>query len=294
MKGTMAPAARLSPFLLLALLCAGCATSNDGAAVAGSSRTSGTTTVTATASPGTTPAETEAPSETATPSTSASPSSDAEPPCPDPFTVSLTSPTAQVAGVTATRLGVSVSSACAQGASVLQYAVRQVAQDRFAAWSDQWENLAAENPGGPKGEFEQKGSVVVDVDGLGVVALDTYVYSGGAHGNALRDVLAVNSRTGEAITLGSMLAEMQRAGGPNWNFERELRRGAAAAVPGSPVTDLTRKSIAAYPSKDGLAVSVSQGAYFATAAGVVKFTIPWPRLVGDGADLSFVPDQWGY
>jgi hypothetical protein len=49
-----------------------------------------------------------------------------------------------------------------------------------------------------------------------------------------------------------------------------------------------------WPGRSGLHGSVDQGAHYATALGVVEFTVPWDELVPKGADLSFLPDRWGH
>ena len=105
---------------------------------------------------------------------------------------------------------------------------------------------------------------------------------------------AARALSGALITQKSMLAEMQAAGGPHWNFERELNRAVGAALPGEQYATITRQAISSYPSKDGLRVAVDQCAAYACAAGVVNATIPWDRLIAPDADMSFLPNQWGH
>lgn len=212
-----------------------------------------------------------------------------------PLKVSLTPVSTQVAGAKATYPVVRVTSVCegSKGAAALEHAVTETVAVAVADWTEIWQEQHASMPEAG-GSFKTTASVPVNVPGLVVVTTEIETYAGGPYPNTELSSVALNTATGKLLTREAMLAEMQGAGGPGWNFERELRRSAVAALPSAAdlITDLKRDDVSFYPSKAGLAVSAD--GYFPHVVGPAHFTIPWPRLVGAGDDLTFVPDAWGY
>lgn len=227
--------------------------------------------------------------------TSASPKSSL-PTCVGPaMKVSLTPVSAVVAGATATYPVVRVTPVCEglKGSAALQHAVTAKVAAAVADWTGIWQEQHASMPDA-LGSFNTKASVPVNVPGLVVVTTEIDTYVGGLYPNTTLSSVALNTGTGKLLTREAMLTEMQDAGGPGWNFERELRRAASGALPSasSLINDLKRDDVSFYPSKPGLAVSAD--GYFPHSLGPAHFTIPWPRLVGAGDDLNFIPNAWGY
>jgi hypothetical protein len=209
--------------------------------------------------------------------------------------VSFTPVSTTVEGATATYPVVRVEPVCAglEG-SALQHEVTARVADARGDWTKTWQEQHAGSPDA-RGYFDAKAAVPVNVPGLVVVTIEIQTYTGGPHPNTTLGSVALNTSTGKVLTREAMLAELQAAGGPGWNFERELRRAAHDALPSAAdeVTGLQRDDVSFYPTEVGLAVSAD--GYFPHAVGsAAYFTIPWSRLVGSGDDLSFVPDAWGH
>ena len=211
-----------------------------------------------------------------------------------PVRVSFTPVSTTVEGATATYPVVRVEPVCAglEG-SALQHEVTARVADARGDWTKTWQEQHADSPDG-RGYFDAKAAVPVNVPGLVVVTIQSQTYTGGPYPNTTLGSVALNTSTGKVLTREAMLAELQAAGGPGWNFERELRRAAHDALPSAAdaVTGLQRDDVSFYPTEGGLAVSAD--GYFPHAVGPAHFTIPWSRLVGSGDDLSFVPDAWGH
>jgi len=181
-----------------------------------------------------------------------------------------------------------------KGVAAFHDAVNTRTNAELATWKRDWHTAQTQYPSPIPGSYERALHIIVNTRGLTAVAAEGYSYLGGAHGTNFTEYQMVNTLSGALITQKSMLAEMQAAGGPNWNFERELNRAVGAALPGEQYATITRQAISSYPSKDGLRVAVDQCAAYACAAGVVNATIPWDRLIAPDADMSFLPNQWGH
>ncbi len=165
------------------------------------------------------------------------------------------------------------------------------ANDQLAQWKKDWKD--ASQGATLIGSYDRTNKTVVNVKGLVVLEGDAYLYLGGAHGNDVVTYDLLNTRSGAIVTKSGMLAEMQKAGGPYWYFERELNRWADAANP-DPHSWITRADIAMYPTKPGMHIAVQHCAAYACADGTVEYTIPWPSLIAPDANMSFIPDQWGH
>jgi hypothetical protein len=216
------------------------------------------------------------------------------------MTVRFTTTKPSVLGAsTVQRVTTAVTPACrdAAGASRLQQLANTAATGQFERWRANNEKSQADGTPAP-GEFVQTASVPVNVPGLTELRFQDRTFLGGAVGDSSVRAVVFDNAKGREITLTSMLAEMQRDGGPRWDFEKELRR--AALRSGNPYVNemmaqsLTREEISAWPTPSGLAVAVDQRRVFAGAAGLVTFTVPWSVLVGPKSDMSFIPDAWGH
>ncbi len=162
---------------------------------------------------------------------------------------------------------------------------------------EDWKGTAGSPPATdePASGFSARLSTPVDVDGLAVVSLEIVRYAAGAaHPLTLLRSVSVDTRTGRPFTKAGMLAEMQRTGGPQWDFERELRRYARLARPQEPQVAPSRADVGMYPTRAGMAITVDHCALFSCASGAVEFTIPWSQLVGPKDRMSFIPDHWGH
>ncbi len=179
---------------------------------------------------------------------------------------------------------------CPQTAGVPGFvtSVRVNAAAQLTTWKRAWDTVAG-GPG-PLGSFERTNRTIVNIPGLIVLQGDAYADLGGAHGISLKTYDILNPKTGSVVTTDGMLVEMQTAGGPNWNFERELN----AWAPHGAYPAVDRSQVSMYPARAGMHIAVGMCQAYACAAGVVEYTIPWDRLVGPGEDMSFIPNAWGY
>lgn len=183
------------------------------------------------------------------------------------------------------------------GTTVAAKAIEARLNQHSAAMAAEWTSALEQNPSPPAGSgpggYEETSRVVTDEGD--VLALAPTFYEnlpGAAHPLTLVRALTFDTRTGAEITPAAMLAEMQRLGGPRWDFERELRRGASRAVPQESSATLTRRDVSLWPQHSGMAVGVDRCAFYGCASGLVEFTLPWASLVGPGDRLSFRPDSW--
>lgn len=172
-------------------------------------------------------------------------------------------------------------------------ALQEALQAQVAAVVSDWE--AAQEPGQPPagGVSTEAVSVPVNEPGLAVVAWRSYLFTGGAHGVTLQRHVTVDVTRGTVVTGAALLEQLQRAGGPGWDFERELRAAVRRQLPDEPgVTGLTRRELHVYPERAGLHVTGDQ-CVLACALPPIDVTIPWQRLVGQGDDIEALPDSWG-
>ena len=178
----------------------------------------------------------------------------------------------------------------AEGAAA---ALQEALQAQVAAVVSDWE--AAQEPGQPPagGVSTEAVSVPVNEPELAVVAWRSYLFTGGAHGLTLQRHVTVDVTRGTVVTGAVLLEQLQRAGGPGWDFERELRAAVRRQLPDEPgVAGLTRQELHAYPERAGLHVTGDQ-CVLACALPPIDVTIPWQRLVGRGDDIGALPDSWG-
>ena len=176
-----------------------------------------------------------------------------------------------------------------RAARALQQALAAQVQGVVAGWE-----AAAEAGSEPQGsvETEQVG-VPVNEPELAVVAWRAYVYTGGAHPLTVLRSVTVDVAHGRTVTDAGLLGQLQQAGGPQWDFERELRRAVRQQLPDVPAVDtLTRDELHVYPTRAGLHVTGDR-CVLACALPPLEVTIPWDRLVGPSDDIETLPDAWG-
>lgn len=156
-----------------------------------------------------------------------------------------------------------------------------------------WE-AAAEAGSKPQGSVTtERVSVPVNEAELAVVVWRASVYTGGAHPLTVLRSVTVDVAHGRTVTDAGLLGQLQQAGGPAWDFERELRRAVTRQVPEDPeVATLTRDELHVYPTRTGLHVTGDQ-CVLACALPPLEVTIPWDRLVGPHDDIEALPDAWG-
>jgi hypothetical protein len=172
-------------------------------------------------------------------------------------------------------------------------ALQEALQAQVAAVVTDWE--AAQEPGQPPagGVSTEAVSVPVNELELAVVAWRSYLFTGGAHGLTLLRHVTVDVTQGTVVTGAALLEQLQRAGGPGWDFERELRAAVRRQLPDEPaVAGLTRQELHVYPERAGLHVTGDQ-CVLACALPPIDVTIPWHRLVGRDDDIAALPDSWG-
>jgi hypothetical protein len=213
--------------------------------------------------------------------------------CPAPVSFAAADVAGSYLGGSIHRQTVTMRAQCpgVKGVATLTAKVNANATRQLTGWKTWWKESAGITP--TTGSYERTNRLVVDVPGLAVVRGDAYLYAGGAHGVETRTYDILVTRTGRIVTKDGMLAQMQAAGGPRWNFERELNRWAGGADPDQHAW-ITRDEVAMYPEKSGMHISVGHCTAYACAAGIVDYTIPWASLIGNGVDMSFIPNQWGY
>jgi hypothetical protein len=211
------------------------------------------------------------------------------------FSITVTSKSKEVAGAGARYPTLRAAPACAaaRGADLLQSRVSAIVAGHLDEWAQAWRDLAT--PGEPaRASFEASLTVPVNTPGLVVVAAKVDSYAGGAHPSTALDSVAVDTRTGRELTRDALVAEMAAAGGPGWDFERELGRAATAALRerdvGAPAVELHTTDVQVYPTRRGLAVTADG---LGAAVGALQFTIAWDRLVGAQDHMSFIPADWG-
>ncbi|WP_406829802.1 hypothetical protein ABEG17_12455 [Pedococcus sp. KACC 23699] len=268
--------------LLLVLPLAACAATPSGGT--GTSTRTSTRTAASTSSSAPTPAGTAGVTSASTTCTGHA------------FTIALGRATKEVAGVTAHYGTLHASAHCpgARGASVLESRVAALVASRLKEWSQAWSGAAGQSGPG-RASFENSLTVPVNTSGLVVVASKVDSYAGGAHPDTELDSVTVDTRTGQVLTRDSVVAEMRRAGGPAWDFDRELDRGASAALRGRnqqaspPALHLRTADVQVYPTPQGLRVTADG---LGAAIGAVEFTIAWDRLVAPGDSMSFIPAGW--
>lgn len=172
-------------------------------------------------------------------------------------------------------------------------AMQEALDGQVAAVVSDWE--AAQEPGRePAGDAStEEVSIPVNEAELAVVAWRTYVFTGGAHGVMLQRSVTADVAHGSVVTSTALLDQLQRAGGPAWSFERELRAAARRQLPDAPGVDsLTRSDVGVYPTRAGLHV-IGDQCVLACALPPIDLTIAWERLVGPGDDIAALPDAWG-
>jgi hypothetical protein len=198
-----------------------------------------------------------------------------------------------VDGSTAVRRRWSVaatSAGTAGAASRIESQLNEQSATMLAEWTTSLDQNGPAPAGSGPGGYEEKARVVTDEGNVLAVAPTFYEYlPGAAHPVTLVRPLTFDTRTGAVVTPTAMLAEMQRLGGPGWDFERELRRGATRAVPQESSADLTRRDVSLWPARSGLAGGIDHCGFYSCAAGLVEFTIPWTSLVGPGDEVSVRP-----
>lgn len=215
------------------------------------------------------------------------------PQCATPAMFTFTPKTGTYLGASVSREIVAGTANCASAKGVPNFVkkVNANANLELAQWKKQWTVWA--DAGGPfLGSYSRTHTVLVDVPGLVVLEARSNLDLGGAHGTDVVRYDILNTTSGAGVTEERMLAEMQRLGGPNWNFERELNRWAPDLdFPGG---DITRDEVEIYPARAGMHITIAHCAVYACAAGVVQYTIPWRTLLAPEDDLSFVPNAWGH
>ncbi len=198
------------------------------------------------------------------------------------------------AGSTATLSYPTVTATSVCGADASARALTTAANLVVGADVAQWRHDLDALTDPVRGSYAGTGSAVVNEEGLTVVAFRLDSYRGGAHGQTNLRAAAVLAPAVDALDTATMIALMQQAGGPRWNFERELVAAADAAT-GQHAESLTRDNLGmAYPTRAGLVVGIDQCAVYACALGAVQATIPWSVLIAPGTRMSFIPDAWGY
>ena len=172
-------------------------------------------------------------------------------------------------------------------------ALQEALQAQVAAVASDWE--AAQEPGQAPagGASTEEVTVPVNEPELAVVAWRSYLFTGGAHGLTLQRHVTVDVTRGTVVTDAALLGQLQQAGGPRWDFERELRAAVRRQLPDEPgVAELTRRELHVYPTRAGLHVTGDQ-CVLACALPPIDVTIAWQRLVGAGDDIEALPDSWG-
>ena len=156
-----------------------------------------------------------------------------------------------------------------------------------------WE-AAAEAGSTPQGSIRtDRVTVPVNEAELAVVAWRASVYTGGAHPVEVLRSVTVDVAHGRTVTDAGLLGQLQQAGGPAWDFERELRRAVHERWPDLPEVDsLTRTELHVYPTRAGLHVTGDQ-CVLACALPPLEVTLAWDRLVGPRDDIEALPDAWG-
>ncbi len=172
-------------------------------------------------------------------------------------------------------------------------ALQRALEAQVAAVATDWE-AAAEAGSEPEGSVStEQVSVPVNEAELAVVAWRASVYTGGAHPLAVLRSVTVDVAHGRTVTDAGLLGQLQQAGGPAWDFERELRRAVTRQLPDAPeVATLTRDELHVYPTRAGLHVTGDQ-CVLACALPPLEVTIAWDRLVGPRDDIEALPDAWG-
>lgn len=172
-------------------------------------------------------------------------------------------------------------------------ALQQALEAQVAAVRAAWES-AAEPGGRPEGGIAtEEVTVPVNEAELAVVAWRASVSTGGAHPLTVLRSATVDVEHGRAVTDAELLRQLQQAGGPGWDFERELRRAASRQLPDVPeAAALTRDELHVHPTRAGLRVTGDR-CVLPCALPALELTIPWDRLVGRGDDIEALPDAWG-
>lgn len=172
-------------------------------------------------------------------------------------------------------------------------ALQQALEAQVAAVRAAWES-AAEPGSGPEGGIAtEEVTVPVNEAELAVVAWRASVSTGGAHPLTVLRSATVDVEHGRAVTDAELLRQLQQAGGPGWDFERELRRAAGRQLPDVPeAASLTRDELHVHPTPAGLRVTGDR-CVLPCALPALELTIPWDRLVGPGDDIEALPDAWG-
>ena len=176
-----------------------------------------------------------------------------------------------------------------RAARALQRALEGQVSGVVAGWE-----AAAEAGSEPQGSVTtERVSVPVNEAELAVVVWRASVYTGGAHPLTVLRSVTVDVAHGRTVTDAGLLGQLQQAGGPSWDFERELRRAVSRQIPDAPeVATLTRDELHVYPTRAGLHVTGDQ-CVLACALPPLEVTIPWDRLVGPRDDIEALPDAWG-
>lgn len=173
------------------------------------------------------------------------------------------------------------------------HALRQALEAQVAAVRTDWES-AAEPGSRPEGGITTEQVLVpVNEAQLAVVAWRASVNTGGAHPLTVLRSATVDVEHGRAVSDAELLRQLQQAGGPGWDFERELRRAASRQLPDVPETaTLTRDELHVHPTRAGLRVTGDR-CVLPCALPPLELVIPWDRLVGTADDIEVLPDAWG-
>jgi hypothetical protein len=177
----------------------------------------------------------------------------------------------------------------ARAARALHQALAEQVRAVVAGWE-----AAAEAGSTPQGSIRtDQVAVPVNEAELAVVAWRASVYTGGAHPVEVLRSVTVDVAHGRTVTDAALLGQLQHAGGPAWDFERELRRAVRQRWPDLPEVDsLTRAELHVYPTRAGLHVTGDQ-CVLACALPPLEVTLAWDRLVGPRDDIDALPDAWG-
>jgi len=177
----------------------------------------------------------------------------------------------------------------ARSARALRQALSEQVRSVVAGWE-----AAAEAGSTPQGSIRtEQVTVPVNEAELAVVAWRASVYTGGAHPLEVLRSVTVDVAHGRTVTDAGLLGQLQQAGGPAWDFERELRSAVRERWPDVPeVGSLTRAELHVYPTRAGLHVTGDQ-CVLACALPPLEVTLAWDRLVGPRDDIEALPDAWG-
>jgi hypothetical protein len=171
--------------------------------------------------------------------------------------------------------------------------LQQALETQVATVAADWESAAEPGSRPEGGILTEQVSVPVNEAELVVVAWRASVHTGGAHPLTVLRQVTVDVAHGRPVTDAGLLGQLQQAGGPAWDFERELRRAVSRQHPDVPeAATLTRDELHVHPTRAGLRVTGDR-CVLPCALPALEVTIPWDRLVGPDDDIEALPDAWG-